>query len=100
MSFACFAYKIKISRIFLPNDLHIYKKCSIFAAENKLGVLYTKPKGDKTMARPIAETPVLSGDDALRFEEAINNVQPLSHERRAAMDAQYQSFTSRVTINI
>ena len=52
------------------------------------------------MARPIAETPVLSGDDALRFEEAINNVQPLSHERRAAMDAQYQSFTSRVTINI
>ena len=52
------------------------------------------------MARPIAETPVLCGDDALRFEEAISNVQPLSHARRAAMDAQYKSFTSRVTINI
>ena len=29
------------------------------------------------MARPIAETPILSGNDALRFEEAINNVRPL-----------------------
>ena len=52
------------------------------------------------MARPIAETPVLCGDDALRFEEAINNVSPLSASRKAAMDAQYRSFTSRVTINI
>ena len=30
------------------------------------------------MARLIAETPVLSGSDARRFEEAISNVQPLS----------------------
>ena len=52
------------------------------------------------MARPIAETPVLNGNDAIRFEEAINNVRPLSHTRRAAMDAEYESFTSRVTINI
>jgi hypothetical protein len=52
------------------------------------------------MARPIAETPILSGNDALRFEEAINNVRPLSRSRRAAMDAEYQSFTSKVTINI
>lgn len=52
------------------------------------------------MARPIAETPVLTGDDALRFEEAVNNVRPLSRSRKAAMDAEYQSFTSRVTINI
>jgi len=39
------------------------------------------------MARLIAETPVLSGSDARRFEEAISNMQPLSSERRAEMDA-------------
>ena len=54
----------------------------------------------RTMARPIAETPVLSGNDAIRFEEAMNNVRPLSRSRRAAMDAEYKSFTSRVTVNI
>jgi len=52
------------------------------------------------MARLIAETPVLSGSDARRFEEAISNVQPLSSERRAEMDAEYRSFTSKVIINI
>ena len=52
------------------------------------------------MARLIAETPVLSGSDARRFEEAISNVLPLSSERRAEMDAEYRSFTSKVIINI
>ena len=52
------------------------------------------------MALLIAETPVLSGSDARRFEEAISNVQPLSSERRAEMDAEYRSFTSKVIINI
>lgn len=52
------------------------------------------------MARPIAETPILSGKDALRFEETINNVQPLSHDRMVTIDTQYQSFTNRVIINI
>lgn len=52
------------------------------------------------MARLIAETPILSGSDALRFEEAISNVQPLSNERRAEMDAEYKSFTNKVVINI
>ena len=52
------------------------------------------------MARLIAETPVLSGSDARRFEEAISNVQPLSSERCAEMDAEYRSFTSKVIINI
>ncbi len=52
------------------------------------------------MARLIAETPILNGRDARRFEEAISNVQPLSSHRRAEMDAEYKSFISRVTINI
>ena len=76
--------------------MHISKKSSNFAAESCKANKIRR----KTMARPIAETPILSGNDALRFEEAINNVRPLSSSRRAAMDAEYQSFTSRVTINI
>ena len=71
----------------------ICKKFSKFAPNIQLKYVFI-------MARLIAETPVLSGSDARRFEEAISNVQPLSSERRAEMDAEYRSFTSKVIINI
>lgn len=35
------------------------------------------------MARPIAETPILTGDDALRFEKLRIEVESLSKEQRA-----------------
>ncbi len=35
------------------------------------------------MARPIAETPILTGDDAARFEERMRQVESLSKEQRA-----------------
>ncbi|MDE5790560.1 MAG: hypothetical protein K2H96_04960 [Muribaculaceae bacterium] len=35
------------------------------------------------MARPIAETPVLKGEDALRFERLRLEVEGLSKEQRA-----------------
>lgn len=35
------------------------------------------------MARPIAETPVLTGSDALRFERLRLEVESLSKEQRA-----------------
>lgn len=35
------------------------------------------------MARPIAETPVLTGDDAMRFEKLRIEVEGLSKEQRA-----------------
>lgn len=34
------------------------------------------------MARPIAETPVLTGEDAIRFEERMRLVEGLSKEQR------------------
>jgi hypothetical protein len=34
------------------------------------------------MARPIKETPILQGEDARRFREAIANVQKISDEER------------------
>lgn len=42
-----------------------------------------KAKGDKTMARPIAETPILTGEDAIRFERLRKEVDNLSQEQRA-----------------
>lgn len=39
--------------------------------------------GDKNMARPIAETPVLTGEDAVRFEKLRIEVERLSKEQRA-----------------
>ena len=35
------------------------------------------------MARPIAETPVLTGDDAVRFEKLRLEVENLTKEQRA-----------------
>lgn len=35
------------------------------------------------MARPIAETPILTGDDAIRFEKLRIEVESLSKEQRA-----------------
>lgn len=35
------------------------------------------------MARPIAETPILTGEDAIRFERLRNDVDNLTKEQRA-----------------
>jgi len=35
------------------------------------------------MARPIKETPILTGEDAIRFEERMRQVESLTHEQRA-----------------
>lgn len=35
------------------------------------------------MARPIAETPILKGKDAARFEERMRQVESLTREQRA-----------------
>jgi hypothetical protein len=44
------------------------------------------------MARPIADTPVLRGQDAVRFMEAMENVKPISAKRRKEMEETYQYF--------
>lgn len=35
------------------------------------------------MARPIAETPILVGEDAIRFEERMHKIDNLTQEQRA-----------------
>ena len=49
------------------------------------------------MARPIADTPILTGKDAKRFREAIENTQPLSQERRERMRKAYVLAKQRAT---
>ena len=43
-----------------------------------------KKKGTKTMARPIAETPILYGEDALRFMQRAQYVESMSEKQRQA----------------
>jgi hypothetical protein len=47
------------------------------------------------MARLIAETPVLTGQDARRFREAMENITPISPDIRARIEANYQLAKQR-----
>ncbi len=47
------------------------------------------------MARPIRETPILFGDEARRFETQMLNPKPLSAERQARMQSDYEFLRSR-----
>ena len=52
------------------------------------------------MARPIRETPILSGKDARMFEKKMREVKSLSEARRQEMRKQYESFLNKVTIKV
>ena len=45
------------------------------------------------MARPIAETPILFGEDARRFDERMRKVESLTNEQRAE---NYRKLQERV----
>jgi hypothetical protein len=47
------------------------------------------------MARPIKDTPILYGEDARRFTEAMENVVPLTKEEREKQKKAYEWFKSR-----
>ena len=49
------------------------------------------------MAKPIKETPVLTGNDALKFEMASQNVSPASEEERKEAKLAYEFFRSIAT---
>ncbi|MDR2683965.1 MAG: hypothetical protein LBB53_01115 [Prevotellaceae bacterium] len=52
------------------------------------------------MARPIADTPILFGRDAERFEREIANPKPMSAKERREMDEVYEWFKSRATFPV
>ena len=47
------------------------------------------------MARPIAETPILFGADARRFEREIANPVKISEKERKEMNEAYEWFKAR-----
>lgn len=48
------------------------------------------------MARPIAETSVLYGADALRFETIIQSTTPYSKEKKEQLRKTYEDFKRKV----
>ncbi|HAE24163.1 MAG TPA: hypothetical protein DCG33_02385 [Prevotellaceae bacterium] len=66
--------------------MHNSKKCSNFATESSK----VNQIKDKTMARPIAETPILFGEDARRFEERMKHPRKTSPEELAEIKADYE----------
>ena len=49
------------------------------------------------MARPIAETPILYGEDAERFLYNMQHVRPVSKEKRERMQKAYEWMKSIAT---
>ena len=49
------------------------------------------------MARPIAETPILYGEDAERFLYNMQHVRPVSKEKRERMQNAYEWMKSIAT---
>ena len=47
------------------------------------------------MARPIADTPILFGEDAIRFEKEIANPKKISEKERREQREAYELFKSR-----
>ncbi len=52
------------------------------------------------MARQIAETPILYGEDAMRFLRDMENIQPASEEERAKSSDAYAWMKSIATFQL
>lgn len=52
------------------------------------------------MARPIAETPVLYGADARRFETIIQSTKPYPKDKKESLRKTYEDFKRKVKIDI
>ncbi|MDR3133339.1 MAG: hypothetical protein LBU42_04870 [Prevotellaceae bacterium] len=52
------------------------------------------------MARPIKETPILTGEDARRFEQRMKEIKPLSPEELKSMDKSYELFKKIATFPV
>lgn len=52
------------------------------------------------MAKPIKETPMLIGEDAIRFEYAINELTPASDEEKKQAQQAFDFFSSIATFSM
>lgn len=52
------------------------------------------------MAKPIKETPTLTGADAIHFEEAISSVTPASEKEKVEAQEAFDFFSSIATFSL
>lgn len=52
------------------------------------------------MAKPIKETPVLTGKDAIKFEQASNKLVPASAEERMQAQKAFERLSSIATFSM
>jgi hypothetical protein len=52
------------------------------------------------MARPIKETPVITGKDAILFEQRMKEVKPLPPEERERMRKNFEIFKKIATFSV
>lgn len=55
---------------------------------------------EKIMARPIGETPVLYGEDAVRFLKEMENVKPASNEEKDRVRKAYEMLKKIATFKM
>ena len=55
---------------------------------------------EKIMARPIGETPVLYGEDAVRFLNEMENVKPASNEEKDRVRKAYEMLKEIATFKM
>ena len=55
---------------------------------------------EKIMARPIGETPVLYGEDAVRFLNEMENVKPASNEEKDRVRKAYEMLKKIATFKM
>ena len=55
---------------------------------------------EKIMARPIGETPVLYGEDAVRFLKEMENVKPASNEEKDRVRKAYEMLKEIATFKM
>lgn len=55
---------------------------------------------EKIMVRPIGETPVLYGEDAVRFLNEMENVKPATNEEKERVRKAYDMLKKIATFNM
>ena len=75
----------------LPEEDEIYEKIVVFMI---VAYLCKDLNTKWIMAKPIKETPVLTGDDATRFEQAAQKVEPASAQEVKEAKQAYSFFAS------
>ena len=77
----------------IQNEIVPFFNRKVLSLQSLIIILYN-------MAQPIAETPTISGKDALRFMQAMANVKPISKKDREQMKKDYQLVKSWATFKL